>query len=531
MLFNLSASSTLAAVTAAGLLVLLFTCWFRALRNSAPAHVVAIILLFLLALIVRLPHINRPLSCHHEVLTAMSMITLENWQSQGALEHNCCLLQTYPRETDRFVMNRGMRLVDEAGKGYYTSFPPFSIILPYALFRVLRIEPSILGLQLLNLVSHLLAAILIYFAVVTIQPDRFAGGCGALLASAVFILLPANLWFFSNTYSWDIFWHYLWVGGLFLLARLDLAVSEGRAAGRLIALLAVVSFLLVYTDHYGLFFALSVLAYSLVRIRRSRYRDRLVFTILASSAGAVVLMLFQYSTIAGFQSLRGALLDSAETRIITSLCNPMRILTHYRYAYGPAIPVVILAVASLARRRADRTTGLSGREGTLLLMAAVPVLLHHIVFLEWTAVHDYSVLKASVFIALLAGTGLSRAITGGIRRTLRVCVVAGTLGLFVLMSLSMHQRHFTRCHEPDRYSSLGEAIRHGSSDDEVVFAVPIGERIRVDPRVIYYAGRNIQNVDGVREAREWLEVHGREKGIVFEITKGHRTGFVYRVTR
>ncbi len=491
----------------------------------------AMVLLFLLALVVRLPHINRPLSCQNEVLTAMSMVTLENWQSQGALEHRFCLLQTYPLKTDRFIMNRGMRLMDEDGKGYYTSFPPFSIMFAHALFRLIRIEPSVLGLQIMNLILHFLAAILIYLTVDTIAPEGPARRYGALLAGAVFIFLPANLWYFSNTYSWDIFWHYLWIGGLYVVARLDLAVSKYRPPGIYVPLLGVITFLLVYTDHHGTFFALSLIVYSLVRLRTGRDRNSLIIATVAASAAAILLCLLQYSAIAGPGNLCRGLLAAARQRSILSPSDPLRILTHHAHAYLSALPMLVIAGIGLVFSRPGTRDGVTRREYTLILMAAAPIILHYVVFLKWTAVHDYSVLKVSVPVSLVVGIGYARAATMPAGRLVRTCALLGALALTLFMSLATYEHHFAACFEPDRYSALGAAIRENSSDDEVVFAFPRADNVRIDPRVIYYAGRNIQTVKSVRDAREWLKTHGRSKGVVFEIAKAHRVGRVDRITR
>ena len=526
---SFSVSLHAAAVGGLAMLVLVTVYAFLKLRRNTAVHIVVIVLLSLLALVVRLPHINRPLSCHHEVLTAMSMITLENWQRQGALEHNFCLLQTYPLNTDRFIMNRGMRSMDKQGRGYYTSFPPFSIMLPYALFRLIRIEPSVLGLQIFNLVCHLLAAILIYLTVAAIAPDGPARRYGALLASAVFIFLPANLWFFSNTYSWDIFWLYLWIAGLYLVARLDLAVSERRPAGRFILLLGIVGFFLVYTDHHGALFALSVVVYSLVRLRAGPYRNYLIGTAVATSAAAILLVLLQYSTIAGPEDLCRRLLAAASERSILSPCNPLRILSHYGFAYLSAIPVIALAGAGLVYSRSSAGRGVTGGEVTLMLMSAATILLHHIVFLEWTAVHDYSALKASVFVSLLVGIGCARVVAMPVRDPIRACALLGALAFTLYLSLAIHEHHFARCYEPGRCAALGAVIRKQSFDDEVVFALPGADDPRIDPRVIYYAGRNIQNVHRVREARAWLEAHGRSNGVVYEIARAHRVVRVDRI--
>jgi len=161
----------------------------------------------------RIPHLDRPLACNHEGLTAMTLTTLRNWQTQGAIANRFCLIQTYPLNTDRFVQTRDIQLINDDGIGYYVSCPPFSVILPYLVFNLLRLRPSVLGLRAINLVCHLVAAVLIYLIAISILPTTKWRNSGAVMAATLFIFLPANMWFYSNTYSWDILWQYTWILG------------------------------------------------------------------------------------------------------------------------------------------------------------------------------------------------------------------------------------------------------------------------------------------------------------------------------
>jgi len=90
-----------------------------------------LVVLFVLSVALRTPHLNRPLSDSHEWVTATSMISIENLIDQGAWKHHFCILMTYPREADKWVDNLGFHMLGTNGQGYYTSFPPFSIIFAF----------------------------------------------------------------------------------------------------------------------------------------------------------------------------------------------------------------------------------------------------------------------------------------------------------------------------------------------------------------------------------------------------------------
>lgn len=94
-----------------------------------------VIILFICSIYLRLPHLNRHLSDSHEWGTATSMIALENLNVQGALKHKFCIIQTYPREADKYIQNQGFHFFNYEGYGYYTSFPLFQL---FCLFSFLK---------------------------------------------------------------------------------------------------------------------------------------------------------------------------------------------------------------------------------------------------------------------------------------------------------------------------------------------------------------------------------------------------------
>ncbi|MCH7951723.1 hypothetical protein IH980_03235 [Patescibacteria group bacterium] len=252
------------------------------LRMAVGLGFVAII--FIISVFIRIPNMNRRLGDDHEWLTAQSLIALENLRSQGALKHRFRILQTYPEETNRFVWDATTRLLSPDGKGYYITFPPFSIIFAYSIFEFLQLEISVLNLQLLNILLHFIAALFVYLLLYDILP-RNNRVIPSVVGSATFILMAPNLWFFSNTYSWDIIWHYFWIVGLFIFQKTIKSIESDSRENLNVYMgaLALINFLTIYSEYQGLFFSLSILIFSAVRFKRSKLYRRLFYVIFFST--------------------------------------------------------------------------------------------------------------------------------------------------------------------------------------------------------------------------------------------------------
>ena len=214
------------------LLLFLYTLYFQKKRKL-------VYILFLLSFLcasysTRFPHIDRPLSGGNEWVTAMSMIALENLAIQGALPHKFGIIQTYPQPADKYV--NVSSYMNEKGDGYYMSFPPFSIIFPFLIFKVLFLTPSVKLLQIFNMTLHAIAAIFIFLTIRLAISNSTYKDFYAVFGSIIFIFTAPNLWYFSNIYSWDIFWHYIWVAAIYIFILLIDYSKKGYSSNLLIFL-------------------------------------------------------------------------------------------------------------------------------------------------------------------------------------------------------------------------------------------------------------------------------------------------------
>ena len=514
---------------ALALVILLYVSPSR--RHSTALHILVIIVLFAGSVAIRQPNIGRPLRRHQEILTAWSLVTLKNWESQGALTHRLCLLQTYPLETDRLVDNTGIQIFDRDGKGYYVSFPPFSIILPYAFFRLISAEIGVRNIQIFNMAWHFAAAILLYLGLSVFLSESREGRFGALLAAVFFLLLPGNLWFFSNIYSWDIFWHYLWVIGICLIVIIERRSGENRDNRGILILLGTTFFLCAYTDNHGVLCALAACIYVWISPVMRRQRRTAALVLAGAAILAVAVMVVQYSSISGLRPLLEHFLQKAQERGSLSEVNPAAIWKHYRNAYMPTIIAILAMLAYLVRSRATfRAAVFTAREIRYLAFVALPIVLHHLSMMQWTTVHNYAVTKSSVLISLLIGILFTRLPKGTTTaRILRYAMLA-LLMAALLIGMRQYEAHYARVFNVSACRDAGVLIRQNSNDDEVVFAIQTVEKLDADSRVIYYAGRNIKTVKNSKEARQWLIDHDRNKGVVFRIGPKYRVTLADRIS-
>ena len=509
------------------------------LSDPGRRRVAIVLLLFVLSVLARLPYLNRPLSSHHEGLTAHVLRTQQIWREAGALKHGFRLVCTYPGKADRNIHNGG-QLVDPGGSYYKSSLPPFAYIFPYLVFRLLGVRPDVLPIQVFGLLVHLVTCVLVLLLVRELtRPDAPARGPrgpspAAMVAFAVYLFSPQTLWYHSNVYAFGMLALPLFVAGVLLSLKIAADRNAGPARH---ALLGLVTFLMVYTDWLGVFFAFSVFVYALYRARERRMRP-VLYVVAGATAAGLALTVWQYSRIAGLSAFlraaggkyleRSGFAEAAGGGPqVWDFVSWKALCGHYVFGYLPFLIVLhTLACVYLAllRKRPGRS-GLrrARRELLALYLCAAPVALHHVVFFNYTSVHAYSVLKTGVFVAILCGLLYHR-----IMAKLRAdasddnrAFKAGALGtLVVLMAvMSVVQYLYLNRDGHDRHLKMGREIARVAKSDEVVFVRP-GDRAtwRTVPQITFYAHRNIALWAGEEKARALLVKNDCERGAVFILT-------------
>ncbi len=447
---------------------------------------------------------------------AQTLTVLAIWDHDGAWRHRFCLVQTFPEPGNRDVRNTDMRLMAEDGTWYYTSFPPFAVIVPHVILQLLSPENGVLPLQVLNLVLHGASALLLFAALILGLPPRPNRSLAALAGAALFVFLEPSLWFHGSFYSWDTFWQYLWIGAILQGAWLLRRVPTGRVGPGGLAGLGLLHALLLYSEFQGVFVSLTLAALFWFDSRDKRA----ALVVLGAAALAVGGTLWQYASIAGF----GPLLDTLGTqaRRRSFLHESPLALLHlawlYLRTYGPGMLPAAFAALVLGAQRRGPLRVLEG-ERALLLLAGVPVVCHNLLMLQWTVYHPHGLLKLAVFLPVLTAVLAARFLgSPELAQPLPRRAFLAVLLLSLMGSSISYSRRHRVAHGAEAMQDLGERMRQLADDEQVLLAFSAR---RIQKQVIHAARRNIQRVQSLDQARAWLEEHGHRRGIVFWIGEQH----------
>ena len=489
---------------------------------------VLLLLLFGVSVAVRLPYLNRPLDGHHEWLTAQTLVIHSIWYERGIVACGFQPIVTFGLPADKnIIASMGKIASPTTGDYYYTSQPPLGYILPYLVLRLLGLRPDVLPLQVFNLAVHLVCVLLIFLIVRRLALHRGLRlpEIPALTGAAVYTFMPVALWFHGNVYSFEILVQVFFLLAIYLFLRV--LERPARSAWLYVAL-AATAFCMSYTESLGVLFAFSIGLYTLFHFRDRTVR-RAALAVAAGMTAALCLTFVQYSQIAGVEEflrratgtyLKRSGLSNALSLENSSLLNWKvweRVIRHYVNGFG-LLPFVF-AIAAFAivcgKSIKDMAVRFGPMERAVVLLALLPTVLHHLVFFDFTAIHDYSVLKDTVFLSLLAGMLCYLLMLDGGQQILN-----GILAAAFVCSLLIGIGQFWKLNRESRdsFKETGEIMARTTKPDEVIFAV----MEELCPQIVFYAHRNIAEYWGEQSARELIRKNGARRGIIFEIDEDGR---------
>ena len=492
--------------------------------NASTALVLALV--FALSVAVRAPRLASPLARHHEAVTGHALRILEIWREEGGARCRFLPIMNYGRAADKNIPNHATTLRDAQGNYYDGSYGPLAYIAPYCLFTALGTRPNELGIRLFGLLVHLLTAVLVYAIVnllVRTPGDRLPWP--AIGAFSVYALNPLALWCHMSVYSVDTVVQPLFAGGIYL--ALLVMTKRGRST-LLLPALAALTCAMVLTEWLGVFLAFSVAAYGLWRIRGSEGRRLALWVAAAAAAGAIVLAAW-YSEPAGLRAFWRECVGKYEVRSglarqtdeAMSYANPRSVLYVGYYVYQSFAPMLAaLALVWIGIRRlrppVDRVRRpCIGPGGMLALyLATVPALLHHLAFYNFTAIHDFALVKdvlpLSIATGLLLGCLLARTKETQERAARRTAKAAGVV-VALALAAGVARYWWQNSRPGDEWClPVAAAVRRAAADDEVVFL-----KGPFTTQMVWYSGRNIASYTTLEEALRLIKMNGVHRGVLF----------------
>ena len=267
-------------------------------------NIIIIFLLFIIVVLIRTPFLDRPLGYHHEWLTAITLRIQQIWHEEGALKYGFNPILTYGNKADKHIDNTHTwaPISDKAGNYYYISYGPFGLILPYLIFKASGIYPNILNIQIFNIILHFIGGIFVYLIILklTRKDEQKKINIPALIGFFVYSFSPIALWFYSNVYSSEMLVATLFVISIyiFLIKIINLTKKNDFIYT---VLLGILIFLMIYTEWLGIFLASFILLYYFLNFKKRGCRSAF-FVILFFSVLSLILIVYQYSQIDGFDS-------------------------------------------------------------------------------------------------------------------------------------------------------------------------------------------------------------------------------------
>ncbi|MEZ4979111.1 MAG: hypothetical protein R2772_07420 [Chitinophagales bacterium] len=507
-------------------------------RTISIPTILLLIGIFLVSVLIRIPNLNRPLSKHHEFVSAVSLRVMSIWEKDGAWKYRFNPVMSYPNEADKYINNWASttgEMLDKEGNYYYVSHPPFAYILPYAFFQLLHLKVNVLNLQIFHLLVNFICALFIYLIVCLLGEQKpfariyWSGIVGYL----VYLFSAGVLWFQSNTYMSDMLVHLFFV--LSVYTMLKLLMRKKFFSPKYLVLYAIFLFLMIYTSWLGLFFAFSVFLYSFIKLRKEKVFIPLNLITLLVSVAALALFIYQYSLIAGFDVLKNQLLNRLGERGSlsenTSLLQQLKHLAYLIYlmlkgyitSYFPLF-LLLVGFVYLTITRAKLRIVFTKNGYRFLWLSTLPVILLHFFLLNYSG-HDFVSLYGSLFLSVLIAILYDKLKKA---QTLSNYQLNGGITALVLLSILS----YFYINKPGAYSfkndyyaqsmDLGEQVKTEAKKDQVVFILG---KLSVDPQLIYYAERNIVKITSKEEAFAFLKQRKLVNGIVFHYDQASANSF------
>lgn len=477
-----------------------------------------ILLFFVLSIIVRIPNIDRPISKHHEFNVAFFLIPMEIWEEEGVKSHSFIPSYTYFSENDKNISSPiGVQEGVKNGKNYYLSFPSFSYLLPYFIFKGLHFDISALNLQIFNLFIHFLIIFFLYKTLILLFRDKQA----AIIGSLLYLFSPGSLWFHGNAYTHHVLSILFLVLSCYYIIKLKKAETVNKADYILLSLSLIC---IMFTEWIGflLVFTIGIITI-LLKLKKPLYNR--IFIISVAAAIIVLSLLFiQYNSFIGWKNYLSYLTNRLDVRStiknneISVFNQIFSLFKWYIISYGIwLIFILMIWIISLKQLQIFKT--IKNNWDTILLFV-FPVLLYHIIFMEFTISHDYSVLIDGIPLSLLCAFLVTKS------KFVRTNYLSIT---WILIIFSVAQYYYINRpgefnQNGDKYSvymDIGNVIRKNAKNDETVFIVGCNYNIpSTNPQIMYYAKRNFEAIKNKDEAFVFLKKQGKDKGIIFYLENG-----------
>ena len=499
------------------------------MKSRLLYNILLLLGIFLISVIVRLPNYGKPLGRSHEWITAHTLITLRVWKEEGISKHHYAPVYTLPGASNKNIDMLG-GVTSPAGNNYYISYPPFAFIWANCFLNFFDLDLVPASLELLNLLIHLLCAL----GVFGILNQLFRRSIKrdfcvfSILGFGLYTFASGNLWYHMNTYFCDILEQFFFIAGIWLYLRIR---SKNVPGTTLYSVYAICCFLAIYTEWLGVFMCGVIGLNELVGIRRRKHNAHLFWITAGASVFALLLILWQYISIAGFKELyealrykyvlRSGLGSVAQSDHGYNFANPasygvlkQRLVVNY---WAMINLLILISIAFVPLVLYQKKYFINRREAGLLALIGIPVLLHHLVFFNFNVVHHFATLKTFLlllFLLIILANKLLLFVTSRWPRYR----LAGLAAISILFGMKCYDSVliYYQDHNPKDvmlgYQQMGEEIKNRAVPGYFVFS-----SAQVCPELVYYANRNIAFADNIESAQQRMHDEHIKEAYYYDI--------------
>ncbi len=490
----------------------------------------AILLIAIIAiyLTVRFSDINKPLD-YNGWSTAHSLITQQIWYENGIQNYNFSPVYTFNNQKDKNINNIG-GIKDNKDNFYYVSYPPFSFLLTFIIFKLFGIYPSLLPLNIFNTFLHIISAIFIYLLISLVLKYEKQRGVnrGAFMGFILYLFSPGNFWFYTNIYFVDVLANTFFIVGVYFILKI---IWQKKSHSTIYLLLfGILIFISIYTEWLGLFFAISVLSYSLIKAKKDK-RYLILFQVTVISAFiSILLILFQYASISGFSDLMIELQNKFLTRggfgSFFKLKSYLNVIYFYKTYYSFEILIlIILSLIYFYFQRGKIRKWLKNKNA-FLYFALAPVALHYLFFFNFNYNHSFSTLKSSTFLIIAISLLSHKIIRLFIWRIEKLYYIL--LTLFIVGSVVIYKQHIFSNYGRYNYQLLGRSIKENSKIGDSIFICNYPDGF-IEPQVLYYSHRNIRYCRDKNDAEDIINKLNIGKSVIFTLNQNRQITGIERI--
>lgn len=493
------------------------------MKTSSPSRAAALgllLLLYVLSVGVRSPHLHRPLS-GFGFSTAHTLIVLDNFARYGPAHFHFLPVVSFQNPGDRGVSWSGFKMqLGSDGNYYHTSYPVLSYLIEHSILKVCGVFPSVAAIENLNLGFCAISALLIFLVLDRAMLERPGGRWCGLLGAGVYLFTPSTLCFQANSFFVDMVMQPLFIACIYCAQRLFEAPEK---RGWWFALAAAL-FLTSLTEWIGFLTLAVVLLLSWHALPwRRHWRGLLALCGLAVLSLAITFALSAqitsfrelWSYLAGKYTVYSGVHGGERSQFGANLIHLRRF--YFWYA-GPAILALVGNVALLVLTRVSFRDWLSGADLRLCALAGAPVALHILALFAFNSHHDYATLKAIPFFAITAALLAQRLISLALHRRVQAILQSTLAGVTFVLSLFLY--HHVWLGDSTAPSVTGAQLAEAAQPTQVLAVESPIEA--PDPRLHYAARRNIYVYHGDDSLREHLRRQALHEAVIVTMDKDYR---------